>query len=666
MNPTPASQSQPILVLMRIGLLALGFLLTGSSLNRTFSQPSSTFSCEVITQIPVEECETLQLLYNSLEGLNWQYQTGWLRAGQPCEWHGVTCETGPWPRSVIRISLVSNNLGGTIPGEISLLTNLQELTIVNELTEGYFNQIEGFLPSGLGDLAHLEILRIRGHNIAGPLPNQFNRLRKLKILDLSDNQLEGIIPDSLGFMTSLEELNLRNNKILGFLPRSIVNLTDLELLDLSNNELAGPIPDEIGALKKLQVLNLQSNQFSTIPPSLSELPDLFSLSLADNAFNMPPPPGLIDRLSSMSICSLENNGPNFCIPDVDLYQSEGRAELCGLPVDGTCRYCSSNNTISDASCSGLESLFYETQGLSWLNKTGWLASAYPCEWEGVECADGRVIGLLLSENNLHGQIPEELGLMRDLRTLDLSGNQLGGGVPLSVAFLETTTSSCSLANNTASLCMPDSPEYASISPEEICGIPLASSCKVTTTVGFAGIAVENDSDQSRLSWRIDRFRPGIVFEVERKVDGAFSVVQSVTGVESETAPLTYSLPLPNLEDGIHIFRIRLVDESNPALYSDEVQVVRLEERNILLETPFPNPFSARATIRFTVREQNREVTLSLYNIMGQRIKTLYAGSPTPGAIQAIDIDGTGLANGLYFVRVEGTDFREIQTLTLQK
>jgi hypothetical protein len=54
---------------------------------------------------------------------------------------------------------------------------------------------------------------------------------------------------------------------------------------------------------------------------------------------------------------------------------------------------------------------------------------HPCSWYGVECSGGYVTWLDLSENQLSGSIPPELGNLANLQRLDLSENQLSGSIP---------------------------------------------------------------------------------------------------------------------------------------------------------------------------------------------------------------------------------------------
>lgn len=59
------------------------------------------------------------------------------------------------------------------------------------------------------------------------------------------------------------------------------------------------------------------------------------------------------------------------------------------------------------------------------------SSNTPCSWNGVSCAEARVIGLSLPNSQLVGSIPSDLGLIEHLQILDLSNNSLNGSLPSS-------------------------------------------------------------------------------------------------------------------------------------------------------------------------------------------------------------------------------------------
>ncbi|KAK4739962.1 hypothetical protein R3W88_003659 [Solanum pinnatisectum] len=60
--------------------------------------------------------------------------------------------------------------------------------------------------------------------------------------------------------------------------------------------------------------------------------------------------------------------------------------------------------------------------------------ATPCLWNGVTCAPDmfRVISLVLPNSKLIGSIPEEIGFIQHLHTIDLSNNFLNGTLPVSL------------------------------------------------------------------------------------------------------------------------------------------------------------------------------------------------------------------------------------------
>ena len=65
---------------------------------------------------------------------------------------------------------------------------------------------------------------------------------------------------------------------------------------------------------------------------------------------------------------------------------------------------------------------------------------------------------------------------------------------------------------------------------------------------------------------------------------------------------------------------------------------------------YPNPFNPVTKVRYTVAERGR-VTLSVWNLIGQRIATLVSGEVPPGTYE-VPFDGSSLPSGVYIGEVE--------------
>lgn len=124
-------------------------------------------------------------LYNSTNGLNWNYNLAWVDGAaeincDPCTWLGVVCDEFD---RVMYLGLMYNNLNGTVPPEIGELTNLVNL----ELND---NTIGGFLPAELGQLTNLQMLNFSNNFIVGTIPPEIGALESLWYWYFNWNNLE--------------------------------------------------------------------------------------------------------------------------------------------------------------------------------------------------------------------------------------------------------------------------------------------------------------------------------------------------------------------------------------------------------------------------------------------------------------------------------------------
>ncbi|MBS1261994.1 MAG: hypothetical protein MAG453_01332 [Calditrichaeota bacterium] len=115
-----------------------------------------------------------------------------------------------------------------------------------------------------------------------------------------------------------------------------------------------------------------------------------------------------------------------------------------------------------------------------------------------------------------------------------------------------------------------------------------------------------------------------------------------------------------VEDGVAILPTKVYDSALPeeavfhtfSAYIGDVGVGEQAGSRPLsysLAPVYPNPFNARATVRFTLPAPG-EVAVSVHDVTGRRVLTLADGFHAAGA-HRITLSGAQLASGRYFIRL---------------
>ena len=229
-------------------------------------------------------------LYMSTNGTNWTQNEGWMTNTSICTWYGVLCG-----EHLMRLSLASNNMRGTLPDSLGQVVPMYSLNFSRNHLEGViptsFAELDvlGFLDLSHNNLTHVNINKLLqlpsliglylNHNQISELL-QIPKLSTLSFLDLSHNLLVSTIPDISE--TMLKELNLSFNDIRGTLPR--LPFRSIQKISLESNKLHG----EIWRLKRVYAhyINLANNQFDGhIPFNSDELQLMTYLNLSNNYFS---------------------------------------------------------------------------------------------------------------------------------------------------------------------------------------------------------------------------------------------------------------------------------------------------------------------------------------------------------------------------------------------
>ena len=198
---------------------------------------------------------------------------------------------------------------------------------------------------------------------------------------------------------TLQDRDSRHGGLNGSIPPELTDLPDLRYINLSGNSLTGSIPSEIGSLDWLFYLGLRDNNLTgSIPPRLGNSPVAF-VDLGGNQLSGEIPPELGKSMRGIEIAIaggvhkigllqliLANNDLSGSIP----WELRNLDSLIFLDL--------SNNDLSG----GIPPWLGDFSGLRELN---------------------------LGNNELTGSIPPGLGDLYDLQRLDLSNNSLTGEIP---------------------------------------------------------------------------------------------------------------------------------------------------------------------------------------------------------------------------------------------
>ncbi len=179
----------------------------------------------------------LMAFYKSTGGDNWDNNTGWGSDDPVGSWQGITVTND----RVTRLSLVGNNLTGTLPTEIGDLTALTTLNLPS-------NSLSGELPDSMANLTALTHVGLGDNDLSGEIPGFLGDFKGLDVLNLRDNNFSGSIPSNLGNATALGSLYIGGNPLTGGIPKTFDRLKNLRFLSLAETDLSGMVPSELGQL----------------------------------------------------------------------------------------------------------------------------------------------------------------------------------------------------------------------------------------------------------------------------------------------------------------------------------------------------------------------------------------------------------------------------------
>ncbi len=189
-------------------------------------------------------------------------------------------------------------------------------------------------------------------------------------------------------------------------------------------------------------------------------------------------------------------------------------------------------------------------------------------------------------------------------------------------------------------------------------------------VELTRLAASTTDDAVHLHWHTASETHNAGFEVQHApgdstVAANWETLGFVEGAGTTQRPQTYRFRATDLRPGAHRFRLEQQDLDGTKTRSRVLTATLGRDSPLRLTRPAPNPARQSATLRFGARDAS-SVTLTVYDVLGRKVATLYDGPPPKGRLEAVRLDAGRWPSGTYFVRLATPHRTATRTLTVAR
>jgi len=181
--------------------------------------------------------------------------------------------------------------------------------------------------------------------------------------------------------------------------------------------------------------------------------------------------------------------------------------------------------------------------------------------------------------------------------------------------------------------------------------------------------------EAKLDWTTLTETNNYGFEVQRsstKREDYQTISNSfVAGHGTSLAAHSYSFIDASAAFGNWYYRLKQMDLDGMAHYTDGIRLDKLTAvRDVapmafgLLQN-YPNPFNPSTEIKFSVETTGR-ATLSVYNVLGQLVTTLFDEVAEAGQSYEVKFEADNLASGIYFFRLRSGSSADLKKMILAR
>ncbi len=166
------------------------------------------------------------------------------------------------------------------------------------------------------------------------------------------------------------------------------------------------------------------------------------------------------------------------------------------------------------------------------------------------------------------------------------------------------------------------------------------------------------------------------FEVERKIKSQkqadkienpeWKPIGFVQGHGNSHSSKQYLFTDYPYKPGKYFYRLRQIDINGSFEYSKSVEVFfPAVKKMIKMFQNYPNPFNPVTTINFSLPNVEN-VTISVYNLPGEKLMDLFRGTVIPGRKYSVKFYGADLPSGVYFYTLETPEIRFSKKMIILK
>jgi len=200
--------------------------------------------------------------------------------------------------------------------------------------------------------------------------------------------------------------------------------------------------------------------------------------------------------------------------------------------------------------------------------------------------------------------------------------------------------------------------------ENITGMSVKSVCTVVP-VELTSFTASVHGGTVKLNWSTATEVNNSGFEIERKNAASdWQPIGFVPGHGTSTEPISYSYEDRSVSASNYSYRLKQIDFDGSYQYSNEVYATVSTPNEFRLSQNYPNPFNPSTTIEFSI-PNNALVTLKVYNSIGEQVAVLVNGD-LPAGSHSVKFNASGLASGIYIVKMTAGNFSDVKKMNLLK